>query len=157
MSLKDFLVSKQQYSQEHIRQIIRQLLEGLSTVHGAGLIHRDVKPGNIIVDTVNFDSRLVDFGLAEFYFPGKEYNIRIATKPYKPPEILIQYRKYFQSFDMWGVGNVLGCLVARATALTEDVPQNPFDFGEGLGRAADAHTASLRLSPADQVCSKGAV
>lgn len=111
MSLKDFIVSKQSYSQEHIQRVIRQVLEGLSVVHESGLIHRDVKPGNIIVDSATLDSRLVDFGLADFYFPGKEYNIRIATKPFKPPEILINYRKYFQSFDMWGVGCVLGCLV----------------------------------------------
>ena len=134
MSIKDLIVSKQIYSQDNIKYIVRQLLEGLSIVHESGLIHRDVKPGNIIVDTNTFDSRLIDFGLAEFYFPGKEYNIRIATKPFKPPEILINYRKYFQSFDIWGVGNVLGCLVsAIGFRITIDVQKNTFDFGERFG------------------------
>jgi casein kinase II subunit alpha len=111
MSIKDLIMSKKKYSKQNIRHIMKQLLESLAVVHDSGLIHRDIKPGNIIVDSNTYDSRLIDFGLAEFYIPGKEYNIRIATKPFKPPEILINYRKYFQSFDIWGAGNVLGCLV----------------------------------------------
>lgn len=63
------------------------------------------------MDLDTLDVRLIDFGLAEFYFPGKAYNIRIATKPFKPTEILINHSRYFQSFDMWGLGNILGCLV----------------------------------------------
>lgn len=111
MSVKDLITSKHDYSREHIKHLVRRLLEGLSIVHDEGLLHRDVKPGNVLVDLQSFDSRLIDFGLAEFHFPGKEHNIRIATKPFKPPEVLVRYSKYFQSFDMWGVGNVLGCLV----------------------------------------------
>lgn len=112
MSIKDLIAGKDNYSKNDIKHIIRQLLKSLDIVHNSGLIHRDVKPGNVIVNSENCDARLIDFGLAEFYFPNKEYNIRIATKPFKPPEILINYRKYFQSFDLWGIGNVLGCLVS---------------------------------------------
>lgn len=111
MSLKELIAGKERYSIENIKHIIRQLLHSLEIVHSSGLIHRDIKPGNIIINSENCDLRLIDFGLAEFYFPQKEYNIRIATKPFKPPEILVNYRKYFQSFDLWGVGSILGCLV----------------------------------------------
>lgn len=106
------------YSIQNIIKVVRQILEGLAVIHSNGLIHRDVKPGNVIIDTETKDTRLIDFGLAEFYFPYKEYNVRIATKPYKPPEILVNYRKYFQSFDIWGVGNILGCMVLLAEFLT---------------------------------------
>ena len=112
------ITSKVKYSKEDIQKIIKQLLEGLQIVHDSGLIHRDLKPGNVIIDSNTFDARLIDFGLTEFYFPNKEYNIRIATKPFKPPEILINYRKYFQSFDIWGLGNILGCLVCYIILLT---------------------------------------
>ena len=109
--MKDLITGKEKYNKTDIKHIIRQILQSLEIVHNSGLIHRDIKPGNIIINSSNCDVRLIDFGLAEFYFPEKEYNVRIATKPFKPPECLINYRKYFQSFDIWGVGNILGCLV----------------------------------------------
>jgi casein kinase II subunit alpha len=115
--LKDLISGKHNYTKADIKHIIRQLLHSLAAVHNAGLIHRDVKPGNVIVDLNTFDVRLIDFGLAEFYFPGKAYNIRIATKPFKPAEILINHSKYFQSFDIWGLGNILGCLVTKMLTL----------------------------------------
>lgn len=119
MSLKDMIAGKHEYSKADVKHIVRQLLRALDTVHESGLIHRDVKPGNVVVDLDTFDSRLIDFGLAEFYFPNKAYNIRIATKPFKPPEILINHPKYFQSFDMWGLGNILGCLVSPESVLNQ--------------------------------------
>lgn len=109
--MKEFITSKNSYSLDDIKLIIRQLLNAVKTIHNLGLIHRDIKPGNIIIDTSSKNIRLIDFGLTEFYFPGKEMNVRIATKPFKPPEILVGHRKYFQAFDMWGVGCILGCLV----------------------------------------------
>ena len=112
LSLKEFISDKLIYSQDDIKYIVKQLLEAVKVVHDSGLIHRDIKPGNIIIDSYSKKIRLIDFGLAEFYFPNKELNVRIATKPFKPPEVLIGYRKYFQSFDMWGVGCILGCLVS---------------------------------------------
>jgi len=42
-----------------------------------GIMHRDVKPHNIIIDPQNKEIRLIDWGLAEFYFPSQEYNVRV--------------------------------------------------------------------------------
>lgn len=109
--MKELVNSQIQYEKKHIKKMIRQVLEGLRVIHDSGLIHRDIKPGNIIVDIPSMDIRIIDFGLAEFHFPNKSHNYRIATKPFKPPEILVNYRQYNQSFDMWGVGCLLGCLV----------------------------------------------
>lgn len=111
MSIRDYIIEDHFYSIKQIKQIIRQLLHAIDIVHQNGLIHRDIKPGNIIIDKTNSNVRLIDFGLTEFYFPEKENNLRIATRPFKPVEILVNYKKYFQSFDIWGIGNILGCLV----------------------------------------------
>merc|ERR1712032_336405 len=52
--------------------------------------------------------RLIDWGLAEFYHPGKEYNVRVASRYYKGPELLVDLQLYDYSLDMWS----LGCMLA---------------------------------------------
>lgn len=52
--------------------------------------------------------RLIDWGLAEFYHPGREYNVRVASRYFKGPELLVDLQDYDYSLDMWS----LGCMVA---------------------------------------------
>lgn len=54
---------------------------------------------------------LIDWGLAEFYHPGKEYNVRVASRYYKSPELLINLQDYDYSLDMFSAGCMLGSLV----------------------------------------------
>ncbi len=54
---------------------------------------------------------LIDWGLAEFYIPGKEYNVRVASRYYKAPELLISLQDYDYSLDMFSAGCLLGSLV----------------------------------------------
>jgi len=67
-------------------------------------MHRDVKPLNIVIDHPNRDLRLIDWGLADFYKPDQEYNVRVASRYYKGPELLVEDKKYNYSLDMWAVG-----------------------------------------------------
>ena len=46
---------------------------------------RDVKPHNVMIDHENRRLRLIDWGLAEFYHPGQEYNVRVASRYFKVP------------------------------------------------------------------------
>lgn len=71
-------------------------------------MHRDIKPFNIMIDHEKKIVRLIDWGLAEFYFPGKDYNTRVSSRYYKGPELLVDYQYYDYSLDIWG----LGCLFA---------------------------------------------
>ena len=52
--------------------------------------------------------RLIDWGLAEFYHPGQEYNVRVASRYFKGPELLVDLQDYDYSLDMWS----LGCMFA---------------------------------------------
>ena len=52
--------------------------------------------------------RLIDWGLAEFYKPHEEYNVRVASRNFKGPELLVKMRMYDYSLDMWS----LGCMFA---------------------------------------------
>jgi casein kinase II subunit alpha len=74
-------------------------------------MHRDVKPHNIIINPKTKELTLIDFGLAEYYVPGQKYKVKVASRPFKPPELLLGYTTYDYSLDMWCAGCALGCMV----------------------------------------------
>ncbi|KAI0075318.1 kinase-like protein [Panus rudis PR-1116 ss-1] len=91
-----------------IKQYTFQLLSALDFVHSRGIMHRDVKPANVMYDRERRQLRLIDWGLAEFYHPNTEYHIRVGSRYYKGPELLVGYKLYDYSLDIWSVG----CMVA---------------------------------------------
>uniref|UniRef100_A0A4W5LS53 Casein kinase 2, alpha prime polypeptide b n=1 Tax=Hucho hucho TaxID=62062 RepID=A0A4W5LS53_9TELE len=54
---------------------------------------------------------LVDWGLAEFYHPAQEYNVRVASRYFKGPELLVDYQVYDYSLDMWRLGCMLASMI----------------------------------------------
>lgn len=55
--------------------------------------------------------KLIDWGLAEFYFPGKDYNVRVSSRFFKGPELLVDYQYYDYSLDIWSLGATLAGMV----------------------------------------------
>lgn len=55
--------------------------------------------------------RLIDWGLAEFYHAGKEYNVRVASRYFKGPELLVDMRDYDYSLDIWSLGCMFAAMV----------------------------------------------
>jgi casein kinase II subunit alpha len=78
-----------------------------------GVMHRDVKPHNVMIDHEARKLRLIDWGLAEFYHPGQEYNVRVASRYFKGPELLVDYQMYDYSLDMWSLGCMLASMIFR--------------------------------------------
>jgi casein kinase II subunit alpha len=76
-------------------------------------MHRDVKPMNIIVDKESKTLRLLDWGLSEYYLPDKEYNVRVASRPFKGPELLIGFQKYDYSLDIWSTGCIFAAMIFK--------------------------------------------
>jgi casein kinase II subunit alpha len=104
----DFKSLYQTLQDYDIRYYLYELLKALDFCHSMGIMHRDVKPHNVMIDKETRQLRLIDWGLAEFYHPGQEYNVRVASRYFKGPELLVDYQLYDYSLDMWS----LGCMVA---------------------------------------------
>ena len=81
-------------SDEEIRFYMYELLKALDFSHSHGIMHRDVKPHNVMIDHKNRKLRLIDWGLAEFYHAKNEYNVRVASRYFKGPELLVNHRLY---------------------------------------------------------------
>lgn len=90
-----------------IRLYTYKILEALDYAHSHGIIHRDVKPLNIVINHEMRDLRLIDWGLADYYVPDAEYNVRVASRYYKGPELLVDDRLYHYSLDIWSLGCTL--------------------------------------------------
>jgi len=82
-------------------------------------MHRDAKPRNVLINRSFPDDEakrslcLTDLGLADFYVPGQQYNVRVASRHYKVPELLVGYEFYDYALDIWGVGCILADLLLR--------------------------------------------
>ncbi|KAK8884979.1 hypothetical protein M9Y10_044106 [Tritrichomonas musculus] len=90
-----------------IRFYIYRLLQALDFTHKFGIMHRDVKPVNILCVDPKQELKLADWGLAEFYHPMRQYSASIGTRYYKTPETLLGYDLYDYSIDTWAAGVIL--------------------------------------------------
>uniref|UniRef100_A0A674DLQ6 non-specific serine/threonine protein kinase n=1 Tax=Salmo trutta TaxID=8032 RepID=A0A674DLQ6_SALTR len=92
---------------------VKMEAEALDYCHSMGIMHRDVKPHNVMIDHEHRKLRLIDWGLAEFYHPAQEYNVRVASRYFKGPELLVDYQMYDYSLDMWSLGCMLASMIFR--------------------------------------------
>jgi serine/threonine protein kinase len=96
-------------------------------------MHRDVKPQNIIVDPKKKILKLIDWGLAEFYHPMQDYNVRVASRYFKGPELLIDYGHYDYSLDIWSTGAMFASMVPPP--LTSDLQKIALFHGQRQPRS----------------------
>jgi serine/threonine protein kinase len=100
-------------TEDEIRYYLFHLLVALDQLHSVGVMHRDVKPRNVLIDRKRRTLMLIDLGLADFYLPQTSYNVRVASRHYKSPELLLGYELYDYAIDLWGVGCILAGLLLR--------------------------------------------
>ncbi|KAM9856074.1 cyclin-dependent kinase 16 [Aulostomus maculatus] len=88
----------------NVKLFLFQLLRGLSYCHRRKVLHRDLKPQNLLINERG-ELKLADFGLARAKsIPTKTYSNEVVTLWYRPPDILLGSTDYSTHIDMWGVG-----------------------------------------------------
>ena len=88
-----------------------QLLKGVAHCHDHRVLHRDLKPQNLLINREG-DLKLADFGLARaFGIPVRSYTHEVVTLWYRPPDILMGSRNYSTSVDIWSVGCIFAELL----------------------------------------------
>ena len=98
---------------EDIRFLMYNLLICLDNCHKLGVMHRDIKPGNILISSNKKQLRLIDWGLSDFYYPETAYSVRVSTLRYKAPELLLNYQYYDYSVDIWSAGCVFAEMLCK--------------------------------------------
>ncbi|CUM68625.1 uncharacterized protein PRCAT00006352001 [Priceomyces carsonii] len=99
----------------HYQSFIYQVLCGLKYIHSADVLHRDLKPGNLLVNA-DCELKICDFGLARGFSENPEQNAGfmteyVATRWYRAPEIMLSFTNYTKAIDIWSVGCILAELL----------------------------------------------
>lgn len=104
--LHHIIRSSQDVTEEHYQYFLYQLLRGLKYIHSANVLHRDLKPGNLLVNE-ECDLKIADFGLARTFSETDLMTEYVVTRWYRPPELLLNAKDYTAAVDMWSVGCIL--------------------------------------------------
>lgn len=148
-------------SSERAVEIARQLCVGLSAIHKAGILHRDFKPANVIIDSKG-KARITDFGIAGLEAEIAKDNLRAGTPAYMSPE-QITGSDVSQKSDIYSLGLVLyeiftGKQAFQADSIPELIrkqqtatPTNPSDFVKGIDPLVESVISQcLEKDPADR-------
>ncbi|KAI0395474.1 kinase-like domain-containing protein [Xylariaceae sp. FL0594] len=96
-----------------IKKFMYQLCKGIKYCHSHRVLHRDLKPQNLLIDREG-NLKLADFGLARaFGVPLRTYTHEVVTLWYRAPEILLGGRQYSTGVDMWSVGCIFAEMCTR--------------------------------------------
>uniref|UniRef100_A0A1A9WIE6 Cyclin-dependent kinase 7 n=1 Tax=Glossina brevipalpis TaxID=37001 RepID=A0A1A9WIE6_9MUSC len=104
-------------TQADIKAYMVMTLKGLEYLHMKWILHRDLKPNNLLVNSDGI-LKIGDFGLAKFFgSPSRIYTHQVVTRWYRAPELLFGARQYSIGIDIWAVGCILAELLLRVPFL----------------------------------------
>nr|CAB3468824.1 unnamed protein product [Digitaria exilis] len=136
-------------TEPQIKSYMQQLLSGLQHCHERGILHRDIKGSNLLIDRHGV-LKIGDFGLANYYGPGRRRPLtsRVVTLWYRAPELLLGSTDYGVGIDLWSAGCLLaemffGKPLLRATTEVEQL----FKIFSLCGSPPDDYWRKTKLSP----------
>ena len=93
------------YNVKFVKNMMYQLLKGVEHLHSHKILHRDLKPQNILVDDNGWILKLADFGLSRVYsIPIRPYPKEVLTLWYRAPEMMLGINNYAIGLDIWSIG-----------------------------------------------------
>ncbi|CAM6010137.1 unnamed protein product [Sphagnum balticum] len=101
------------FTEAQVKCYLQQLLRGLDHCHQRGVLHRDIKGSNLLLDNEGI-LKIADFGLATFFNPHQKQQLtsRVVTLWYRAPELLLGATEYGVGVDLWSTGCILAELLA---------------------------------------------
>ncbi|XP_047048278.1 cyclin-dependent kinase B1-2-like isoform X3 [Lolium rigidum] len=104
-----------------VKSFLYQLCKGTAHCHAHGVLHRDLKPQNLLVDKEKGLLKIADLGLSRaFTVPMKSYTHEIVTLWYRAPEVLLGATHYSTSVDIWSIGCIFAEMVRRQALFPGD-------------------------------------
>lgn len=103
--LHQIIRSEQPLTDAHFQFFVYQICRGLKYIHSANVLHRDLKPGNLLVNA-DCELKICDFGLARGFSDDAESNVGfmteyVATRWYRAPEIMLSFQSYTKASKLF--------------------------------------------------------
>ena len=104
-TLRQMLTEKKKFTEDETKDILIQLLDGLGYAHSMGVVHRDIKPGNIIIDETG-RLKILDFGIAKILGDRNltKTGMKLGTINYMSPEQVMADKELDQRTDIYSLG-----------------------------------------------------
>ena len=133
---------------KYIKSYLYQLLKGIDYIHKHKVLHRDLKPQNLLINKDNI-VKIGDFGLARGYgIPVKNYTHEVVTLWYRPPDVLLGNKTYGTTVDMWSIGCIFAEMVNGKPLFTGNTESDQLKkIFEIKGTPNENYASQLKLLP----------
>jgi serine/threonine protein kinase len=131
-----------------VRSFMRQMLQGMAHAHACCVVHRDLKPQNVLVTSGRV--KIADFGLSRLAVPRpfgpRPYTQEVVTLLYRAPELLLGDARYGKAIDVWSLGCILAELATGKPLFKQEESASEVGGGCGIHRVTCLVVGSKSVS-----------